>query len=230
MPYNVLLIGFEDCEHCKRAQHLLQSKEFKVTTAWTSRDRRTPSSGKIETWKGDYIFHLKSYCILPKTVLDSAAHGAINFHPSPPRYPGSGGINWGLYNKDTTSGVTVHYMNQKIDNGDIISFHPVPVFVDDDVESLLTRVHIEQYNAFESVVNAICEHGPRYLKDKSNIYSGEPWGPKLGRIKDIDSLQKITADIGKEELDRRIRATAFGKFGPNLVIHGKTFKYTGEET
>ena len=41
-------------------------------------------------------------------------------------------------------------------------------------------------------------------------------------------MQKITPEINKEKLDRIVKATAIGSFGPNLELHGYKFQYNGE--
>ena len=161
-------------------------------------------------------------------MLDRAERGAINFHPSPPRYPGSGGINRGLYNEDEVSGVTVHFMNEKVDSGDIIAFHKVEISQTDDVESLLLKVHKCQLGAFNHIINKIFSEGPDALDAMVKQYKGEPWGKHIGRIKEIDDLETVTCDITKRELDRVHRATSFGPFGPKINIHGYTFKLIGE--
>ena len=129
----VLFIGFEDCQYSQAACSFLDVCGFDVTCFWASRQRKTLIPHDILNWSGDYIFHLKSYCVLPKELIDSAKYFALNFHPSPPKYPGSGGINWGLYNGDEVTGVTVHFMNEKIDNGDIIDFYEIPIFKNDNI-------------------------------------------------------------------------------------------------
>ena len=223
----VLLIGFSDCGYCVAARDMLALLGCDVTTFWSKKKRKSKIPDDILSWKGEYIFHLKSYNILPKSLLNSAKNGAINFHPSPPRYPGSGGINRGLYNADQASGVTVHYMNEKVDNGKIILFEKVAITESDNVKSLLAKVHKTQFKAFLKIaVKALIDK--EYIKDMSNLYEDESWGPHVGKIKEIDLLEEIDINITKKELDRVIRATSFGPFGPKIKIHGHTFKFAGE--
>ena len=68
----------------------------------------------------DYIFNFRSFLILNTKILKMAKIASINFHPAPPKYRGRGGINYALYNEEKKFGVTVHLMDQKIDNGKII--------------------------------------------------------------------------------------------------------------
>jgi hypothetical protein len=67
-----------------------------------------------------------------------------------------------------------------------------------------------------------------YLSDTSNKYSGEPWGTHTGKIREIDQMENIDINITKEELQKIIRATHFGNYGPKITIYGNVFKYIGE--
>ena len=132
----ILFIAFEDCEYSQNALSFLKVCGFDVTCFWASRKRKTIIPDNIMKWSGDCVFHLKSYCILPKQLLDASKYGVINFHPSPPKYPGSGGLNWGIYNGDKSTGVTVHLMNEKVDNGAIMRTYRVPIYGGDNINTL----------------------------------------------------------------------------------------------
>ena len=215
----VLFIGFEDCQYSQLAYSFLGTCGFDTTCFWATRERKTLIPQEIVDWRGDYIFHLKSYCILPKKIINSAKYYAVNFHPSPPKYPGSGGINWGLYNNDDFTGVTVHFMNEKIDNGDIIEYYKVPIFKNDNIETLIPRVHFKQLEAFYDIVAQIAQDGPSCLKKNLS----HEWGSTVGKIRHIDELQEIDFTISKKELEKIIRATSIGSFGPTLTLHDYKF-------
>lgn len=60
--------------------------------------------------------------ILPKSVLEIPAMGCINVHGSVlPRYRGAAPIQWSVLNGDPETGVTVMYMAEKLDAGDVIA-------------------------------------------------------------------------------------------------------------
>ena len=59
--------------------------------------------------------------ILPKSFLKIPPKGCINVHPSMlPKYRGSAPIQWAVLNGDKTTGVTIMYLNEQMDAGDII--------------------------------------------------------------------------------------------------------------
>jgi methionyl-tRNA formyltransferase len=58
---------------------------------------------------------------IPLRVINLAPHEAINVHPSLlPKYRGSAPIQWALAHGDTVTGVSIIYLAQKMDAGDII--------------------------------------------------------------------------------------------------------------
>ena len=225
MIEKALLIGFKDCEQTEEAYEFLKVCGFDTTPVYTDPHRGAKLPQSVKNWAGEYLFHLKSYCILRQRLLDRVWKSAINFHPCPPQYPGAGGVSWSLYNNDKQSGVTVHHMNQKVDNGEIIKVYRLPIFQNDSVKSLMKRIKIKQMEAFYDIVGNIMIHGDEYLKDMSSKFSNEQWGTHVGKMREIDELEIFDKDVSKQELNRLIRATHVGKFGPKIKIHGHTFQY-----
>lgn len=69
---------------------------------------------------------------IPLSVLSLPLHGAINLHPSLlPKYRGSSPIQRAVANGDTLTGVTILYVSEKMDAGDIILQRKVPIMPDD---------------------------------------------------------------------------------------------------
>lgn len=64
-------------------------------------------------------------CSIPK-------HGSINIHDALlPRYGGFAPINWSIINGEGETGVTVHYMTEEFDLGDIVLQEKVPILFSD---------------------------------------------------------------------------------------------------
>jgi len=65
---------------------------------------------------------------ISRSVLELPQYGAINLHPSLlPKYRGSSPIQWALANGDTETGVTILYVSEKMDAGDIILQRDLPI-------------------------------------------------------------------------------------------------------
>ena len=75
--------------------------------------------------------------IIPKEVLDIPKYGCINVHASIlPKYRGSAPIQWCLFNNDDVTGVTIMYMDEGMDTGDIIKIKEIPILDSDNVGTL----------------------------------------------------------------------------------------------
>jgi methionyl-tRNA formyltransferase len=59
--------------------------------------------------------------IVPPKVFNAPKQGSICYHPSIlPRYRGSSAINWAVINGETQTGLTIFWVDQGIDTGDIL--------------------------------------------------------------------------------------------------------------
>ena len=77
---------------------------------------------------------------VPKTVLQSATYGFINFHPSLlPKYRGPNPIQQVLLNNETETGVTWHRMEEALDRGNILSQEKISVLPTDTDRDLIIR-------------------------------------------------------------------------------------------
>lgn len=77
---------------------------------------------------------------LGRELLATPRHGAINIHGALlPRYQGMLPSFWVLAKGEKETGVTVHWMNEAIDQGDILLQERVPIEPADTVHSLVSR-------------------------------------------------------------------------------------------
>ncbi len=66
--------------------------------------------------------------ILSREILSIPPLGCLNVHASLlPRYRGAAPVQWAIMNGETNSGVTIMYMNEGLDTGDMISTVAVPI-------------------------------------------------------------------------------------------------------
>ena len=80
----------------------------------------------------------------------------INIHPSLlPKYPGLNVHERVLAAGETVSGCTVHYVDEHLDNGDVILQREVPVMPDDTPQTLAARILEEENALYVDAVNRI---------------------------------------------------------------------------
>lgn len=79
--------------------------------------------------------------ILPKEILDYSAFGCINVHSSLlPKYRGAAPINWAILNGERETGVTIMYMAEALDAGDIIAQRKVSILPTETAAELTARL------------------------------------------------------------------------------------------
>jgi len=93
--------------------------------------------------------------ILPKSFLKIPKFGCINVHPSLlPKYRGAAPIQWAIINGDKKTGVTIMYLNEQMDAGDIIIQKEVEIGEDETTGELWSRLSkLGAELLFESVQN-----------------------------------------------------------------------------
>jgi methionyl-tRNA formyltransferase len=84
--------------------------------------------GLLRAWSPDLAVVAAYGRILPQAVLALPRLGCINVHASLlPKYRGAAPIQWALLRGETTTGVTIMYMNERMDEGDILVQRAMPI-------------------------------------------------------------------------------------------------------
>ena len=99
--------------------------------------------------------------IIQTAIIKEYSGRIINIHPSLlPRHGGPG--MWGMHvhkavidAQETESGITIHYVDEAVDGGAIISQHSCEVMAKDTPEDLVERVHELEYYHYPRVVESI---------------------------------------------------------------------------
>lgn len=79
--------------------------------------------------------------MIPKEILDAPKYGCINVHASLlPKLRGGAPIHRAIINNETRTGITIMYMVEKMDAGDILAQEETPIFKGDNVGILHDRL------------------------------------------------------------------------------------------
>ncbi len=99
------------------------------------------SIGVIRSWEPDLIVVSGWYHIIKEMILAIPQKGVIGLHSSLlPNYRGGAPLVWQLINGEKRAGITLFYMEQGTDTGDIIAQREVPIEEDDDIGTLYKKV------------------------------------------------------------------------------------------
>lgn len=112
-----------------------------LTVLQPERLRRPESVEALRALAPDLIVTAAYGQILPKSVLELPRLGCINIHASLlPKYRGGAPIHYALMNGDAVTGVTIMYMAEGLDTGDMISKIEVPIEDSDTQGSLFEKL------------------------------------------------------------------------------------------
>jgi len=96
---------------------------------------------EVRRLRPDLIFSFYYRCLLAPAILTMPRLGAINLHGSLlPKYRGRAPLNWVLVRGETVTGITLHYMDERADHGDIIAQRAVPIDIEDTALSLSRKL------------------------------------------------------------------------------------------
>jgi len=88
----------------------------------------------------DVIFSVYYRKIFPKRIIGIPKLGCINIHPGLlPEYRGTVPTAWAITNGETSFGITIHYMDQGIDTGDVLVQETYNILNDETGFDLYTR-------------------------------------------------------------------------------------------
>ena len=100
--------------------------------------------------------------VLKLPMLQAFPRRIINIHPSLlPKFPGLEAWKQALNAGETVTGCTVHYVDDKIDHGDIIAQRVVPILPNDSAESLHARIQVAEHELYPAVIAKLCRENDR---------------------------------------------------------------------
>jgi phosphoribosylglycinamide formyltransferase-1 len=98
---------------------------------------------------------------IPSTILAAYPNSIINIHPALlPKYGGKGMYGLNVHSAvlnagDKVSGITIHYVDEQYDNGDIIFQDKCEVLPSDTPESLAEKIHRLEHQHFPRVIDQV---------------------------------------------------------------------------
>ncbi len=155
----------------------------------------------LEKYSPDIIVVVAFGKILPKNVIDFPKYGCINLHVSLlPKYRGAAPMQRAIMEGESETGVTVMYMDEGLDTGDIIDTLKFPIGPEDDFEAIHDRSATLGSKLLSEAITKIEEN-------------------RITRIKQDDSLATYAKKVEKEDckLDFTLSAKKL-----DFVIRGVT--------
>jgi methionyl-tRNA formyltransferase len=158
--------------------------------------------------------------IVPRPLLAALGHGAYNFHPGPPEYPGWAPAHFALYEGARRFGATAHVMTKRVDSGPIVGVESFDIPEGANVRDLEQIAFVRLAYLFWRLSRSIaCESGP--LPTLPVAWTGTKSTRRM-----YEKLCDIPSDIEPTELARRIRAfnDDFRAIPLTVTLHGIRFR------
>ncbi|HKA33952.1 MAG TPA: formyltransferase [Candidatus Binatia bacterium] len=132
----------------------------------------------------ELIFSFYYRRILSKDLLSIPRLGALNLHGSLlPRYRGRAPVNWAIVNGESETGVTLHYMVERADAGDIVAQKRVPIDFDDTALALYRKLTRAARELMAEIYPLLIEgRAPRTAQDHGRATKFGGRRPEDGRI------------------------------------------------
>ncbi|MBR3704025.1 MAG: methionyl-tRNA formyltransferase [Oscillospiraceae bacterium] len=117
------------------------SRDIPVYQPLSCRDEETIA--ELRALEPDVIVVAAYGKLLPKALLEIPKTAIINVHSSIlPQYRGAAPINWAILNGDEETGVTIQYMGEELDAGDILLIKRTAIDPGEDAASLYDRLAV----------------------------------------------------------------------------------------
>jgi methionyl-tRNA formyltransferase len=165
----------------------------------------------------DFIVVLAFAQFLGAEMLTVARLGCFNIHTSIlPKYRGAAPIQYALLNGDTQTGVSIQKMVKKMDAGDIVHFHTVPIANSENGGQLFTRLKFQAALSMNDLIHKILNNDVMYTaQDESQV----SFAPTLKKEDGLLNFKEQTV----AQIMNRIRA--FDPWpGTYCFLNGKRLK------
>jgi phosphoribosylglycinamide formyltransferase-1 len=96
--------------------------------------------------------------VLHEPMLTAFSRRIINIHPSLlPKFPGLEAWKQALVAGETVTGCTVHYVDERIDRGQILAQKEIKILPNDTSESLHARIQVIEHELYPAVIAEFCK-------------------------------------------------------------------------
>ena len=135
---------------------------------------------KLKDLDLDLIVSFSAPSIFKSELLSLPKNGCINLHCSLlPKYSGILPSFWTLFNDEKETGATVHYMDDEIDNGNILGQKSVDILKTDSMFDIIKRTKKTGGTLMVDVIHSIMTNNIKLIKNKVNHKKYHTWPTDL---------------------------------------------------
>jgi methionyl-tRNA formyltransferase len=201
---NVSFHGFEDLA----AQHHVPLVYV------TSKMSNSNYVETLRSWQPDFALVIGWYYMIPRVVRELFPRGVAAIHASLlPKYRGNAPLVWAIINGETRTGVTLFYLENGVDTGDIIAQQEFPITREETIKTAYEKATKTSLEILREYIPLIREGAaPRIVQNHEAATEFPARKPEDGLIDWSSSC---------EEIRNFIRAQTKPYPGAFTVIKGK---------
>ncbi len=208
-----------DEEQASHAAALISMSGLAEDLIFRGNEFKTPAAvARLQELNLDYVFGIHFPYLVPKVILDLPKVGVLNLHPAYlPYNKGWHTPSWAIL-EGQPYGATLHFMEEAIDQGDIIHQKKLEVLPTDTANSLYQRaLTLEEEVFFEAFENLLTLNPTRQKQDGQGTVHVK---------KDLEQIQKIELEqhYTGEELLNKLRGLT-----TNTEQEAAYFEYQGKK-
>jgi len=146
----------------KKAKVIERAEKYDVPAIiFTKKEMRSEIFQRFLRKEADLIVLAGFLLKIPDEIVKAFPERIINIHPALlPKYGGKGMYGMHVHkavvdNHEKESGITIHYVNEKYDDGAVIFQKSVPLSKNDSPEDVAAKIHILEQENFPQVIEKI---------------------------------------------------------------------------
>ncbi len=133
--------------------------------------------------------------IIPKAIVDAPKYGCVNVHASLlPKYRGGAPIHHAIMDGNTETGITIMYMDEGMDSGDIIKEKSIKIENNDILDTLSEKLSILGSELLIETLPSIIEGTANRIKQNDDVVSFAPIIKKEDELIDFNNTTKEVYD------------------------------------
>ncbi|PRX51528.1 phosphoribosylglycinamide formyltransferase [Salegentibacter salegens] len=121
----------------------------------------------LEDINPDLIVLAGFMLIFPQDILNRFPNKIVNIHPALlPKYGGKGMYGMNVHktiiqNKEKESGISIHFVNENYDEGEVIFQAKTEILGEDTPETLAEKIHKLEYKHFPEIIQQLLQKKPQ---------------------------------------------------------------------
>ncbi|CAM4285098.1 methionyl-tRNA formyltransferase [Paenibacillus endophyticus] len=189
---------------------------FNLPVLQPERMRNADAVAAIAELKPDLIVTAAYGQILPKALLDIPRLGCINVHGSLlPKYRGGAPIQRSIINGESSTGVTIMYMAEGLDTGDMISVVELPITDEDTSGTMFEKLSLAGAELLRETLPSIMSGEAKAIPQQ---HEQATYAPNLTREDELIDWAKSAREVFNQVRGLSPMAGAF------TYLNGEVFK------